>query len=188
MWPCQSRTCLYSAGAEALDARGLRIATVVARFNDHVTTRLLEGAQATLRAHGIPESDAPVHWVPGAFELAVVAQRLAESGAYDAVVCLGAVIRGDTPHFEYICAEVSRGISQAALDTGVPIVFGVLTTETVAQAVERADPAKFDRGGEAAKVAVEMVTVLRRIGTVEPQASGASSAFRPRRIARRPGA
>ena len=101
--------------------------------------------------------------VPGAFEIPLVARTMAKSGRFDAVICLGAVIRGDTPHFEYICAEVSRGIGQAALDTEIPIIFGVLTTETVAQAVERADQKKFNRGGEAAKSAIEMAMVMRML-------------------------
>lgn len=171
-----------------LSAAGLRVGIVAAKFNQSVTGKLLSSCLAGLAKRGVRDHHVEVLRVPGAFEIPLIAKTLAASGRFDAVICLGAVIRGDTPHFEYICAEVSRGIGQAALDTGVPIVFGVLTTETVAQAVERADPAKFNRGGEAAKVAIEMVTVLRRIDTVEPQANGAGSALRPRRVARRPGA
>ena len=166
----------------------MRFGIVAAKFNQSVTGKLLSSCLAGLTKRGVRDHHVEVLRVPGAFEIPLVAKTLAASGRFDAVICLGAVIRGDTPHFEYICAEVSRGIGQAALDTGVPIVFGVLTTETVAQAVERADPAKFNRGGETAKVAIEMVTVLRRIGTMEPQANGAGSVLRPRRAARRPGA
>jgi 6,7-dimethyl-8-ribityllumazine synthase len=110
--------------------------------------------------------------VPGAFEIPLVARTMAEAGHVDVVICLGAVIRGDTPHFDYICAEVSRGIGQVALDTAVPIIFGVLTTETVSQAEERADPKKFNRGGEAAKSAIEMVRVMRILkGEIDRSAS-----------------
>ena len=171
-----------------LSAAGLRFGLVAAKFNQSVTGKLLSSCLAGLAKRGVRDHHVEVLRVPGAFEIPLVAKTLAASGRFDAVICLGAVIRGDTPHFEYICAEVSRGIGQAALDTGVPIVFGVLTTETVAQAVERADPAKLNRGGEAAKVAIEMVTVLRHIDTMEPQANGAGSALRARRVARRPGA
>ena len=169
------------------DAAGLRCGVVAAKFNQSVTGRLLSSCLAGLAKHGIKEGRVQVVRVPGAFEIPLVAKTLAQSGRFDAVICLGAVIRGDTPHFDYICAEVSRGIGQAALETGVPIVFGVLTTETVAQAIERADPAKFNRGGEAAKVAIEMATVLRRIRMEGPQAHRTESALRSRRIARRPG-
>jgi 6,7-dimethyl-8-ribityllumazine synthase len=166
----------------------LTVGIVVAKFNQAVTGKLLSSCLGSLTKQGVKDQNVEVVKVPGAFEIPLVAKTLAESGRFDAVICLGAVIRGDTPHFDYICAEVSRGIGQAALDTGVPIVFGVLTTKTVAQAVERADPAKYDRGGEAAKVAIEMVRVLRRISTMEPQAKGAGSTLRSRRVAPRPGA
>jgi 6,7-dimethyl-8-ribityllumazine synthase len=166
---------------------GLKFGVVAAKFNQSVTGKLLSSCLAGLAKHGVKEGHIEVVRVPGAFEIPLVAKTLAESGRFDAVICLGAVIRGDTPHFDYICAEVSRGIGQAALETGVPIVFGVLTTETVAQAVERADPAKFNRGGEAAKVAIEMVTVFTRINSKEPQAHRVGSALRSRRGVRRPG-
>jgi 6,7-dimethyl-8-ribityllumazine synthase len=169
------------------NAVGLRVGIVAAKFNQSVTGKLLSSCLDRLTKQGVKDHHVEVVRVPGAFEIPLVAKTLAASGRFDAVICLGAVIRGDTPHFDYICAEVSRGIGQAALDTGVPIVFGVLTTETVAQAVERADPTKFNRGGEAAQVAIEMVTVLRCIGTMESKANGAGSALRPRRVARRLG-
>jgi len=153
----------YSAAEQTFDARGLRVATVVARFNDHVTGLLLAGAQATLAEYGIPESDAPVYWVPGAFELPVVAKRLAESGAFDAVICLGAVIRGDTAHFEYVAGPCAEGIQQAALETGVPVVFGVLTTENLDQALQRSDLDGENKGEEMARTALEMVDLLRRL-------------------------
>jgi 6,7-dimethyl-8-ribityllumazine synthase len=144
-------------------AVGFRFGIVAAKFNAQVTSRLLHACVEMLTAHGVPQENVIVVKVPGAFEIPLVARTIAKSGRFDAVICLGAVIRGDTPHFEYICAEVSRGVGQAAVDADVPIIFGVLTTETVAQAVERADTKKFNRGGEAAKSAIEMVRVMRKI-------------------------
>jgi 6,7-dimethyl-8-ribityllumazine synthase len=153
----------YSAGEQTFDARGLRVATVVARFNDHVTRLLLEGASATLAEHGLPECDAPVYWVPGAFELPVVAKRLAESGVFDAVICLGAVIRGDTPHFEYVAGECAAGLSRVSLDTGVPVVFGVLTTDNLDQALDRCGGPEGHKGSEAAATALETAALLRSL-------------------------
>jgi len=144
-------------------AKGLRFGIVVAKFNQGVTGKLLHACADALESHGVVKDAIDVVRVPGAFEIPLVARTMAETGCVDAVICLGAVIRGDTPHFDYICAEVSRGIGQVALDTAVPIIFGVLTTETVAQAEERADPKKFNRGGEAAKSAIEMVRVMRML-------------------------
>lgn len=152
-----------SRGKARRSAAGYRFGIVAARFNTQVTGKLLTACVQALREHGVDPHDIRVVRVPGAFEIPLVARTMANSSRYDAIICLGAVIRGDTPHFEYISAEVSRGIGQAALDTEIPIIFGVLTTETVAQAVERADPRKFNRGGEAAKVAIEMVTVMRMV-------------------------
>lgn len=143
------------------EAVGFRFGIVAAKFNQQVTSKLLDACVDTLMAYGVRDENIDVVRVPGAFEIPLVARTMARSGWLDAVICLGAVIRGDTPHFEYISAEVSRGIGQAALDTDVPIIFGVLTTETDAQAEERADPKKFNRGGEAAKSAIEMVRVMR---------------------------
>lgn len=142
---------------------GFRFGIVAAKFNAQVTSRLLNACVETLTAHGVRQENVTTVRVPGAFEIPLVARTMAKSGRFDAVICLGAVIRGDTPHFEYICAEVSRGIGQAAVDTEVPIIFGVLTTETVVQAVERADTRKFNRGGEAAKSAIEMVKIMRML-------------------------
>lgn len=154
------------------DAAGMRFGLVVARFNQAVTSKLRSSCLAALKAHGASGDDLEVVRVPGAFELPLVARLLAKSGRFDAVICLGAVIRGDTPHFEYICAEASRGIGQVALETGVPVVFGVLTTNTVAQAVERADPTKFNRGGEAAVVAIEMGLLAKRLAAKTVDVSG----------------
>lgn len=142
---------------------GFRIGIVAAKFNTQVTSKLLKACVDSLTAHGVRKENLNVVRVPGAFEIPLVARAMAQSGQVDAVICLGAVVRGDTPHFEYISAEVSRGIGQAALDTDVPIIFGVLTTETIAQAMERADSRKFNRGGEAAKSAIEMVKVMRQV-------------------------
>ena len=153
-------------------AVGYRIGVVAARFNAQVTGKLLTACVESLSEHGVDKGNIRVVRVPGAFEIPLVARTMASSNRYDAIICLGAVIRGDTPHFEYICAEVSRGIGQAALDTEIPIIFGVLTTETVAQAVERADPRKFNRGGEAAKVAIDMVTVMRMIRGAADKVTG----------------
>ena len=150
----------------ALDATGMRIAVVAGRFNDHITTPLLDGALAALAKAGLDE--VPVHWVPGASEIPLVALRLAAAGACDAVICLGAVIRGDTPHFDYVAGECAAGIMRVSLDTGVPVVFGVLTTDDLAQALARAGgPACNDiscnKGEESAATAVEMVNLLRQL-------------------------
>jgi 6,7-dimethyl-8-ribityllumazine synthase len=153
-----------------------RIGIVAAKFNQQVTNKLVNACVNTLMTHGVRKENMNIVRVPGAFEIPLVAHTMAKSSRFDAVICLGAVIRGDTPHFEYISAEVSRGIGQAALDTDVPIIFGVLTTETVAQAVERADTKTFNRGGEAAKSAIEMVMVMRKLaGEVRKLESGKST-------------
>ena len=143
------------------DAMGLRFGIVVARFNKFVTSKLLSSCVDGLTKQGVKPDDIEAVRVPGAFEIPLVARTMARTKRFDAVICLGAVIQGDTPHFDYISAEVSRGIGQAALDADVPIIFGVLTTHTIAQAIERSDPAKLNRGGEAAKSAIEMATVMR---------------------------
>lgn len=157
----------------ARTAAGLRFGIVVARFNQRITGKLLRACTDTLAHSGVAANDIHVVRVPGAFEIPLVARTMARANYYDAVICLGAVIRGDTPHFDYICSEVSRGIGQAALETEVPIIFGVLTTETVAQAEERADQRQFNRGGAAAQSAIEMVRVMRTIsGKVRKFESG----------------
>jgi 6,7-dimethyl-8-ribityllumazine synthase len=153
----------YSAPGEAVDGAGMRIGLVVARFNEPITGALLDGAQRALRGRGVRDDDVELAWVPGAFELPVVAKRLAHSGACDAVVCLGAVIRGDTPHFDYVAGEAARGLQQAALDTGVPVVFGVLTTDTRQQALDRIGGCEGHKGEEAALTALEMVALFRRL-------------------------
>jgi 6,7-dimethyl-8-ribityllumazine synthase len=155
---------------------GCRFGVVAAKFNQQVTSKLLNACVDTLTAHRVRKQDIHVVRVPGAFEIPLVARTMARSSRFDAVICLGAVIRGDTPHLDYICSEVSRGIGQAALDTDVPIIFGVLTTDTVAQAEERAHPEKLNRGGAAARAAIEMVRVMQMIsGDVETLESGTST-------------
>jgi len=144
-------------------ARGHRVAIVAARFNDFIVASLLKGAAAAWTAHGGAADDLAVVRVPGAFELPLAAKKLAASGRYDAVVALGCVIRGDTPHFEYVAGECARGLSQASLETGVPIAFGVLTVETVDQALERAATHAGNKGGEAMETALEMASLLSRL-------------------------
>lgn len=143
---------------------GTRIAVVAARFNEFITSRLLSGCEDGLVRHGVDTGQIDVAWVPGAFEIPVVAQRLAESGRYDAVICLGAVIRGSTSHYDYVCAEVSKGVAQVSLKTGLPVLFGVLTTDNIEQAIERAGTKAGNKGYDCALSAVEMVNLLREIG------------------------
>jgi 6,7-dimethyl-8-ribityllumazine synthase len=147
-----------------LDAAGMRFAVVASRFNDDVTKLLLDGALHELANRGLAPEAVPVIWVPGAFEIPLVAKRLAESGERDAVICVGAVIRGDTPHFDFVAAECASGISSVALDTGVPVAFGVLTTDDRDQALARAGGAEGNKGAEAAATAIEMVDLLRQLG------------------------
>ncbi len=143
-----------------LEARGRRFAIAVSRFNQVVTDRLLEGAVGAFRRHGVADDDVEVAWTPGAFELPLAVLRLARSGQFDAVLALGAVIRGETAHFEYVAAEAARGVQRAALETHVPCIFGVLTTETLQQAVERAGGKHGNKGWEAATAAVEMAALV----------------------------
>jgi 6,7-dimethyl-8-ribityllumazine synthase len=145
------------------DARGRRVAIAIARFNELVTRKLLEGARDGLRAHGVADEDVDVAWVPGAFELPVVARRLGASGLYDAVICLGAVIRGETMHFELVAGQAATGIREAAEATGVPVVFGVLTTDTLDQALARAGGDHGNKGWDAAVAALEMASLLDQL-------------------------
>jgi 6,7-dimethyl-8-ribityllumazine synthase len=147
----------------AFDARGRRFAIVAAAFNEVVVSKLVEGASAAFRGHGIVDEDLLLVWVPGAFELPLVARRLAGSGLYDAVVCLGAVIRGETPHFDYVAAAAARGVAAVAAETGVPTLFGVLTTETMDQAVDRSGGKHGNKGWDAAMAAMLMVSVLDQL-------------------------
>jgi 6,7-dimethyl-8-ribityllumazine synthase len=139
------------------------VAVVVARFHEHVTAKLLEGALAGLRSHGVADEAVDVAWVPGAFEIALVAKRMASTGAYDAVICLGAVVRGETAHFDLIAAEAARGAAEVGRETGVPVIFEVLATETLAQAEARAGGAHGNRGWDAAEAALEVADVLDRL-------------------------
>ncbi|MEJ5256520.1 MAG: 6,7-dimethyl-8-ribityllumazine synthase [Acidimicrobiales bacterium] len=145
-----------------VDGQGMRIGIVCGRFNDLITNRLLDGASNGLAVHGVSEQDVTVAWVPGAFEIPLAAKTMAASGRYDAVITLGAVIRGETAHFDYVAGPCANGIQDAQLETGVPIVFGVLTTENLEQALERSGE-RDNKGEEAARTAIEMVDVLRRL-------------------------
>ena len=149
---------------EDADGRGLRIGLACALFNGGITSRLLDGALEGLVAASVDRADTTVAWVPGAFELPLAAQRLATAGGVDAVACLGAVIRGDTAHFDFVAGQCAAGLARVALDTGVPVVFGVLTTENVDQALERARPDETNKGREAALSAVQMAAMLRELG------------------------
>jgi 6,7-dimethyl-8-ribityllumazine synthase len=152
----------YAPTDVVLDASGMTFAVVAGRFNAHITTRLVEGACEALERYGVA-GDVPVHWVPGAFEIPLAAKWLATSGTVDAVICLGAVVRGDTPHFEYVSGPCADGCARVALDSGVPIAFGVLTTNDEQQALDRCGGREGNKGAEAAATAVEMVALLRRI-------------------------
>lgn len=148
-----------------LDGSGLRIGIVAGRFNDFVSNSLVAGASARLASLGVADDDIHLAWVAGAFEVPLAARAMAVSGHYDAVVCLGAVIRGETPHFDFVAGEAAAGIMRAGHDTGVPVVFGVLTTDTVEQAMERSDVNRGDKGADCADAAVEMVRLL---GAINP--------------------
>lgn len=143
----------------------LRFGIVVSRFNDFVTGRLLEGARDTLSRHGVTEQNIDIAWTPGSFEIPLIAKKMAESGRYDAVICLGAVIRGGTPHFDYIAAEVSKGIAKVGLDTGLPVILGVITADTLEQAIERAGTKAGNYGSQAAAHAIEMANLAKAIGS-----------------------
>lgn len=146
-----------------LVATGLRVAVVVSRFNNLITDKLLEGAKDTLVRHGAEPADITVAYVPGAFEIPLVARRLAASRLYDAVICLGAVIRGATPHFDYVAAEAASGVARSAWDSRLPVAFGVLTCDTIEQAMERAGSKAGNKGSDAALTAIEMVQLLRQL-------------------------
>ena len=147
-----------------LQAKGLRFAVIVSRFNDFISERLLGGAIDALMRSGALEVDIQVVKVPGAWEIPLAAKKLAEKKAFDAIVCLGAVIRGSTPHFEYVSAEVSKGVAAVGLDHGVPVTFGILTTDTIEQAIERAGSKAGNKGWDAAQAAIEMANLLKKLG------------------------
>jgi len=142
---------------------GLKVGIVVSRFNELLGSRLLSGAQDALVRHGVDAPDIDVAWVPGAFEIPLVADKLAKSGRYDAVIALGVVIRGGTPHFEYVAAEVSKGVAKVSLDAGVPVLFGIITADTIEQAVERAGTKAGNKGWEAANAAIEMASLMKAL-------------------------
>ena len=144
-------------------AKGLKFGIVVARFNEFITSKLLSGALDTLHRHEGNDEDIDVAWVPGAFEIPVVAKKMAESGKYDAVICLGAVIRGATSHYDLVCNEAAKGIAQASLKTGVPVLFGVITTENIEQAIERAGTKAGNKGFDVATSAIEMVNLIKEL-------------------------
>ena len=146
-----------------LDATGLRFGIVIARFNEFISGKLLAGCLDGLRRHGADEAQIEVTWSPGSFEIPLLAKKLAVSGRYDAIICLGAVIRGSTPHFDYVAAEVSKGVAQVALESGLPVIFGVLTTDNIEQAIERAGTKGGNKGFDAALAAIEMAQVIREI-------------------------
>ena len=146
---------------------GLRIAIVIGRFNEFISGHLLSGAMDALRRHDVQEKDVDVAWVPGSFEIPLITKRLAASGKYHAIIALGAVIRGSTPHFDYVCAEVSKGVAATSLNTGVPVIFGVLTTDTIEQAVERAGTKAGNKGWEAAVSAIEMANLIAAMPEVQ---------------------
>lgn len=146
-----------------LTGKDLKFGIVVARFNEFITNKLLSGAIDTLRRHEADENNIDVAWVPGAFEIPIVAKKMAESKKYDAVLCLGAVIRGSTSHYDYVCNEVSKGVAQVGLQTGVPTIFGVVTTENIEQAIERAGTKAGNKGSDAAMAAMEMASLLGKI-------------------------
>ena len=146
-----------------LVAEGIKVGIVCARFNEFIVSKLLGGCEDTLLRHGVQAEDISVAWVPGAFEIPLIASKMAKSGKYDAVIALGAVIRGNTSHYDYVCSEVSKGIAAVALESGIPVMFGVLTTDTIEQAIERAGTKAGNKGSECAQGAIEMVNLIRAL-------------------------
>lgn len=146
-----------------LVSQDMRIGIVAARFNEFIVSKLIGGCEDTLLRHGVRPEDISLAWVPGAFEIPIIAARMAKSGKYDAVIALGAVIRGSTSHYDYVCAEVSKGIAAVSLESGVPVMFGVLTTDTIEQAIERAGTKAGNKGADCARGAIEMVDLLRTL-------------------------
>jgi 6,7-dimethyl-8-ribityllumazine synthase len=145
-------------------AQGLKFALVVSRFNEFISSRLLDGAVDALLRHGAKEEDIEIAWAPGSFEVPLIAQKMAESKKYSAVICLGAIIRGGTPHFDYIAAEASKGVAKVSLDTGVPVIFGIITADTLEQAIERAGTKEGNMGARAAVSGIEMANLIKSIG------------------------
>lgn len=143
-----------------LIADGLKFAVVISRFNEFIGTKLLDGALDSLKRHGVKDVDIHIAWTPGAFEVPLIAKKLADSGRFNAVICLGAVIRGSTPHFDYVAGEVAKGIAKVSLDSGVPVIFGILTTDDIEQAIERAGTKSGNKGWQAAVSAIEMANLI----------------------------
>jgi 6,7-dimethyl-8-ribityllumazine synthase len=148
----------------SLVGKGLKFGIVVSRFNEFITNKLLSGAQDALLRHGVADDDIEIAWVPGAFEIPVIARKMAAGGTYNAVICLGAVVRGSTPHFDYVAAEVSKGVAKVSLETGVPVTYGVITADTLEQAIERAGTKAGNRGFDAAADAIEMANLMKNMG------------------------
>ena len=146
-----------------LVAQNMKVALVAARFNEFITSKLIGGAMDGLTRHGVQEEDISLAWVPGAFEIPLIASKMAKSGKYDAVIALGAVIRGSTSHYDYVCSEVSKGVANVALSSDIPVMFGVLTTDTIEQAIERAGTKAGNKGAECAQGAIEMVNLIRAL-------------------------
>ncbi len=146
-----------------LVSQDIKVAIVAARFNEFIVSKLISGAEDGLKRRGVKDDDIELAWVPGAFEIPLIAKKMADSGRYDAVICLGAVIRGATPHFDFVAAEVSKGVAATSLESGVPVMFGVLTTDTIEQAIERAGTKAGNKGSECAEGAIEMVNLIRQI-------------------------
>ena len=141
----------------------MKMGIVAARFNEFIVSKLVSGAEDALVRHGVDTDDVDIAWVPGAFEIPLIAQKMAKSGKYDAVICLGVVIKGSTSHYDYVCAEVSKGVAQAGLNTGVPVIFGVLTTDNIEQAIERAGTKAGNKGYDVACTAIEMVNLMKNM-------------------------
>jgi 6,7-dimethyl-8-ribityllumazine synthase len=141
--------------------KGLKFGIVISRFNEIITSKLLSGAKDSLKRHGVAEADVDTAWTPGCLEIPLVAQKMAKSGGYDAVICLGCVIRGGTPHFEYVASEVNKGIARVSLDTGIPVLQGIITADTLEQAIERAGAKEGNRGFAAATSAIEMANLMK---------------------------
>ena len=146
-----------------LISKGIKVGIVTARFNEFIVSKLLSGCEDGLLRHGVQPQDISVAWVPGAFEIPLIASKMAKSGKYDAVIALGAVIRGSTSHYDYVCSEVSKGVAQVALNSDIPVMFGVLTTDTIEQAIERAGTKAGNKGAECAQGAIEMVNLIRAL-------------------------
>lgn len=147
-----------------LVSQNIKIGIIASRFNEFITSKLIEGALDGLKRHSVKDENIDIAWVPGSFEVPLIASKMAKSNKYDALICLGAVIRGDTTHYDYVCSEVSKGIAHVALDNGIPVMFGILTTENIEQAIERAGTKSGNKGFDCAMGAIEMVNLIKEIG------------------------